>query len=190
MTATDDNRPAKFVATLTQLAEREDRAGLAALRRSLGRGLADPAEAAAVFYRILPPVPEWAERDYWLAAGLFALHPSHRASADSTDHGRPLGAELREVVAREPNAESGLERRFVALLDADRDELEVMLRSIVQLLRQHDQPLDYAQLIRDLHRWNSQWRTVQRRWARAFWRSKPKASNEPGPQSTDVEVPT
>src|SRR5215210_3355659 len=126
MSTAEDTRAAEFVAALVRLGEQEDRASLAALRRSLGRELADPAEAAAVFYRILPPVPEWAEADYWLAAGLFALHPAHRAGPD---HGRPLAAELRDLVAREPTTAAALERRFVALLDAEREELQVMLRS-------------------------------------------------------------
>ena len=187
MSTAEDTRAAEFVAALVRLGEQEDRASLAALRRSLGRELADPAEAAAVFYRILPPVPEWAEADYWLAAGLFALHPAHRAGPD---HGRPLAAELRDLVAREPTTAAALERRFVALLDAEREELQVMLRSVVQLLRQHDQPLDHVQLIRDLQRWGSDWRGVQRRWARAFWRAgEPRVPDEAGKQPPDLEVP-
>lgn len=188
MSASEDTRPADFAAALSRLAEREDRASLAALRRSLGRELADPAEAAAVFYRILPPVPEWAERDYWLAAGLFALHPVGRASDEEAERSRPLATELHDILAREPDARPGLERRFVALLDADREQLDVMLRSVIQLLRQHAQPLDYAQLVRDLRGWDSWWRNVQRRWARAFWRVDKPETHQPAEQSADVEV--
>ena len=66
----------RFVTGLTELVEREDRAALAALRRALGTPPGSQAEAARVVYRLLPAnVPPWRERDCWLLAGLFALHP-------------------------------------------------------------------------------------------------------------------
>jgi len=158
-----------FVSGLTELVAREDRAALAALRRTLGTPAGSQAEAARVVYRLLPAsAPQWRERDCWLVAGLFALHPQQIARhADENRHN--LADSLRRLADAESVSAEGVERRLIALLNAEREDLEDHLRHAVAQLRGHDVGVDYVELLRDLRGWGADERWVQRRWARAFW---------------------
>jgi CRISPR system Cascade subunit CasB len=62
-----------------------------------------------------------------------------------------------------------VERRFVALLNCHQDDLDHHLRQAVSLLKSKDAPVDWAELLKDIQRWDNDDRLVQRRWARAFW---------------------
>lgn len=160
-----------FANALHQLAEpasgQPDRAALAALRRGLGR---QPGEIAEP-YRVILTLPgaypaPWQEDACFLVAGLFAWHP--RSWLGLTDGPTNLGASLHRHAAARPG--DGPERRFVALLNADREDLPTHLRHVVGLLRASETPIDYAQLLRDIQAWSSETRHVQRAWSRAFWR--------------------
>ena len=59
----------------------------------------------------------------------------------------------------------GVERRLIALLNAEREDLDDHLRHAVAQLRAHDIAMDYVQLLRDLRSWGAEERWVQRRWA-------------------------
>lgn len=167
-----------------------DRAGLAALRRSLGRR---PGEIPEACRYVDPLLPRWARGDaeeaFYLVAGLFGWHPEHRP-------GKDLGGSFAELAAAQRAAgiePAGLERRFVALLDAHRDDLAEHLRHAVGLLRTNGVPLDYARLLSDVLRWEHPDRFVRRRWARSFWsrdpaggeaaEADPPAFAAPGPPS-------
>ncbi len=168
-------RATRFVAHLTTL----DRAALAALRRGLAF---DPGTHVPSFPYVEPFASEdgWARTVHYLVAGLYALHPSH---AD----GRTLGATTAELHRRRENRhrESGsLEARFLALLDADATQLANRLRQIVSLVRSEEIPIDWARLETDLIYWNCNNRSVQRKWARDFYRA-PAAT-----ETADAEQPT
>jgi CRISPR system Cascade subunit CasB len=102
-----------------------------------------------------------------LVSGLFALHPFHTPggnlgsvmAAVSLSRGQPAGG------SKLPH----LERRFIALLEADAEDLVHHLRRAVSLARAAEVPLDWARLLQDLRQWEdpSQW--VQGEWARSFW---------------------
>src|SRR5690606_41232863 len=49
------------------------------------------------------------------------------------------------------------------------DDLPAHLRSAVGLLKAHEIPIDWAQLLSDILGWHWDTRAVQREWARAFW---------------------
>jgi CRISPR system Cascade subunit CasB len=160
----------RFVQQLVSLAAHEDRAALAALRRGLGSAPGSQAEAARVVYRSLPAsVPDWRERDCWLLAGLFALHPHHLERAEAEGYRPSLADALRQLGRKENVSAEGVERRLVALLNAEREDLDEHLRHAISQLRAADVPVDYVQLLRDLRWWEADERWVQRRWARAFW---------------------
>lgn len=159
----------RFVAGLTQSVEREDRAALAALRRALGTTPGSRPEAARVLYRLLPAnVPQWRERDCWLLAGLFALHPRSLEHPPG-GYGLTLADSLRQLARVEAVSSEGVERRLIALLNAEREDLDDHLRHAVAQLRAHDVGVDYVQLLRDLRGWGAEERWVQRRWSRAYW---------------------
>ncbi len=147
-----------FVNHLIRLAEREDRAALAALRRSL-------AFSPGTYPPSFPYVEPWtgglsdaARQAYYLGAGLFALNRRHAE-----------GKTVAEALAREMKQRDSksVEGRFLALLDAEEDELGYKLRQAVFLLG--EQPLDWVQLIYDIAHWSSDNRWVQVRWAKEFY---------------------
>lgn len=161
-------RQQKFVAYLEELARRDDRGPISALRRGLRR---DPGDAAEMYPYVVPWLPSrpapWEEMPYYLVASLYAWHPMswHPAEGERSD----LGASLRALASQGEG--SGVERRFVALLNSHPDDLPNHLRRIVGLLKSKQVAVDWAQLLSDLMRWGSDSREVQKRWAASFWGS-------------------
>lgn len=160
----------RFINYLKELADDEDRAALAALRRGLGKSPGEAVEAHRYVLRFDPePWDEWA---YYLVAGLFALHPVSWSSQEDNKRLTNLGASFAWMKGKpEASSDSSIERRFVALLDCHGDDLAEHLRHAISLLRAKDIPVDWLQLLRDLRNWNHEDRFVQRNWARAFWGS-------------------
>lgn len=178
---------AAFSDYLADLVKREDRAALAALRRGLGRS---PGEAVEMFPYVMPFFGEnMAQRrqdDYFLVASLFAAHQLTWKPTEQNDRDSNLGASFRRLRAA---ADSGsIDKRFVALLNAEREDLHEYLRHAMSLLKAHDIPVNWAQLLRDLAGWNWESRSVQRAWARAFWRSASQ-QNESSMQGQHTGLP-
>jgi CRISPR system Cascade subunit CasB len=61
------------------------------------------------------------------------------------------------------------ERRFITLLDADRDQLPHRLRQMIALLK--EQPIDFDALLAGLLYWNDDQKRTQNTWARDFYRN-------------------
>jgi CRISPR system Cascade subunit CasB len=94
---------------------------------------------------------------YYLVAALYALKDG------AYQKGRTLARALREK-ARKSNS---VEKRFQALLDADRDQIAFRLRQAVALV---EGGLDFAQLLADLVKWfDFEGLRVRARWAREFY---------------------
>lgn len=170
-------RDQAFIAYLQRLASQknleghtgaEARSALAALRRGLGKPLAETAEMYKYVDRWLPLDASQRQEDtYYLVASLFALHQaSWQTGSDAIQTN--LGASLRQMAERSANA-AGVERRFVALLNSHMDDLPDHLRRIVMLLKTTEVPIDWMRLLYDIQQWNNTSRTVQRNWARAYW---------------------
>lgn len=150
--------PDVFIQYLTSL--RDDRAALAELRRGLGR----PSQLG--LYRhvarfLSPHTTPWHERALLTIAPLFGLHPE------------PGDVTLPVALARVAQArDSGsIEARFIALLDAETEDLPVHLRHAITLVRGHTPTIavDYDDLLRTVRAWSHPHRYAQRRWARAYW---------------------
>ncbi|MCX7599824.1 MAG: type I-E CRISPR-associated protein Cse2/CasB [Armatimonadetes bacterium] len=62
-----------------------------------------------------------------------------------------------------------VERRFVALLRANFEDLPGHLRRAVMLLASAQIPVPWAQLLADLSYWDHPERFIQRAWADSFW---------------------
>jgi CRISPR system Cascade subunit CasB len=173
----------RFVQALAAMAERDDRAALAALRRGLGK---PPGTAPETFPHVVPNLPPdpspRLERAYYLVASLFALHPVHweRPAGDRTV--TDLGASFGLLAQRSSNS-AGVERRFLHLLLAHEEELPGHLRHIIGLFKAHEVPVDWVRLLRDLPRWDHEDRTVQRRWARSYYESVASGEEESGSES-------
>lgn len=171
--------------------EKGNRAALAALRRGLGK---QPGEAPEMFPVLLPLLPEaglsrWDERVAYLVASLFARYPDAPPWPESSSERwqRNLGASLRQLAAQTDS--EGPERRFVALLNSDEDDLPHHLRGIVSLLESAKLPvpMDWVRLIWDLRGWNTPERTIQKDWAGAFWggRRLQETTEEPAAEDAD-----
>lgn len=188
----------RFATFLLDLARPEapNRAALAALRRGLGKS---PGEAAEMFPYVVPWIPErasdWDHTTHFLVASLFALHPlpwadSDTASPRSRHLSRNFGASMAALISKRPDRLDAVERRFVALLNAHQEDIGNHLRRNVALLKAAEIPVDWAQLLSDLLAWDRPQRSVQRRWARSFWRivnpsSPQQASSAPADNGSD-----
>lgn len=181
MTTSELSPEARFVQHLVSLlgshqssanttpARKPNRAALAALRRGLGKR---PGEVAEMFPYVIPwcsHLSEQRQDDYFLVAALFAQHQGasgpNPVSADPLRNN--LGASFRLVADR--SGSSSIEKRFLAVLSASRDELDDHLRHTISLMRAHNVGIEWVQLLRDLSGWNSPTRYIQRRWAQGYW---------------------
>ena len=104
---------------------------------------------------------------YYLTAGLYALKDGRHQSE------RTLARALREE--RDKRNSASIEGRFLALLDADSDQIAHRLRYTVNLV---EGGLDFVRLLVDLWSWFRPDRVVQARWAREFYRDKGKKEVE------------
>ncbi len=127
----------------------------AALRRSLAF---EPGTYPAAMPYVEPLVhgEGWAREAHYLVAALYAQKDGAHQSGSS------LARALRERVAESQS----VERRLLALLDADRDQIAVRLRHTVALV---EEGIDFAGLLDDLIHWFDNRRYVQARWAREFY---------------------
>lgn len=158
-----------FITHLLALKER-DRGALAHLKRSLGF---DPGA--------YPPAYPYVERfvgadrhaedprrkALYLIAGLFALHPIHR---EGTSFAIALGR------AGRLRQSASVEQRFIALLGAEPESVQTLLRQSVSLLAADGIGCDFASLLDDLARWFDPWNIeardrLRQRWARDFYRA-------------------
>ncbi|MDL2344051.1 type I-E CRISPR-associated protein Cse2/CasB [Deinococcus sp. MIMF12] len=188
-----DDRPARFVAELHRL----ERGPLAQLRRGLGGD-----ERGVYWLEGLYTRTGYGEADPYqkealrLVAGLYALKPQARQ-----DEGDAAEVEMPELAASadpEKGPSTGLlmgrlylaqgerpstEKRFLALLDADRDGLNYQMRQAVTLLAAGDLTPDWVRLTRDLLYWGDR---VRREWAQDFYREISREVKDTAPFSDDA----
>lgn len=152
-----------FVNHLRALAEADDRAALAALRRAWNGEQRDIIGTFRYVGRYLLPYQQ-VQDDYVSIAALFAYHPQ------SCEEGS-MGTHFAALRATNPEREQALERRFSAMLKAHPDDLSHHLRAAVSLLKSNKPPIpvNWYQLLWDVRHWGYPGHFVQRRWATAFW---------------------
>jgi CRISPR system Cascade subunit CasB len=153
---------------------------LAKLRRGIGKKPGEDPELWRIILKGLPekwlsnhgePSPaEWA---IYISLTLFALHQQGNNPKCRSMHDQewPLGSAVRGLVKDEDD-EDRILRRFRQIVGADSmPELAHYLRSMVQLLRQEDIPLDYGALANDLYQFQfpEAAARVRLRWGEAFY---------------------
>lgn len=108
------------------------------------------------------------DRNEWrtLVAGLFGY--AHDEVED-TQH-VSLGAALRTLYDMREN--ESLERRFMALLNADAEHLPGHLRQSLSLLKTESVGLDWGMLLRDVCAWNAPGKPIQKKWIRDYYRAR------------------
>jgi CRISPR system Cascade subunit CasB len=148
------SEPHPFIRRLHELAHEEDRAALAALRRGFTHPLAAMPYVAPYLRR---DAPRREEDALVLVGALFGLHPTR------------AGVSLATALRRLSDSSDSVALRFRALLDADAEDVPTHLRHAISLVRAHDIPIDYDDLLRAVLAWSRDDRRAQRAWARHFW---------------------
>lgn len=154
----EDNRLIGYLRGLNK--PPQDRAALANLRRGLGK----PPKTVMEMYPYLgqflshEPKPRY-ETAVFIVAALFAYYP------DAPGNVRDLGDSIRRI----KNDSDSIEKRFVALLNAEAEDLPYYLRQIIGLLKSKEIAVNWNLLLNHVTNWNSDKRYVQTAWARSFW---------------------
>lgn len=179
----------RLVDDIKELIEDKERATLAALRRGLGK---PPGSAGEMYPFVIPRLPEskgpewtWEQQCHFIVAALFAWHQIDRPAPEPDGEGEAkrkpwnFGASVGALRRTDELRESdGPERRFVALLNAECEDLPDHLRSMVGILKAQDVPVDWEQLLCDLQKWGWSSRTTQTGWARSFWGAPPDTDED------------
>jgi CRISPR system Cascade subunit CasB len=122
------------------------------------------------------------DESWYLVGSLFGLHPEPwRSGARTDERGPSFGTTLKRLRDAKGDAGgAGIDRRMVAILNAHRDDVGAHLRQAIGLLRGGAIGVDWAQLLRDLLRWDHPERPAQRQWARDYYRAAPGATSTSG----------
>lgn len=162
-----------LIAWLEKLNETDSKAR-AVLRRSLAF---DPGQHISAFTYVEPFLKgdesSWRRDMHYLVAALWAAHWREGQPQAKIKIAVAVGLHDKErrdkLSAKERNKPTSTEKRFITLLDADKDQLPHRLRQMVALLG--EQPIDFEALLDDLLRWNSESKRTQNAWARDFYRA-------------------
>jgi len=174
------DRITTFVAHLRRLAEEENRGALAALRSSLQDPNGMATAACPYIVPFLGATEDlYRDRAFFLVGALFALH----AEPGGGSIGQAFRAINDDQKGHTGSDSESLRGRFVALLDADAEDLPDHLRHAASLARAKEKPLDWERLLRDVLGWRNPARYVQRRLARDFWRTHDNALELEGENS-------
>jgi CRISPR type I-E-associated protein CasB/Cse2 len=135
---------------------------LGEVRRTLRAG--DASALLGPLGRLLPPeMSRWDERDWLDVAALVARVGAAPAPGDGVPIPRLAGKRGRELATR-----PGIERRFLAVVGAEREDLPTRLAALVDVLGDAAKLADWGALAADLGRWSLDGAPVQRRWAIAY----------------------
>jgi len=152
-----------FIEWLEGLNEKDTKVR-AVLRRSLAF---DPGSYVHAFPYVEPFVGNGdnarRRETLYLVAGLWAAHWHEDV------RGQPLALGKACALHQLASGSTSTERRFIALLDADRDQLPHRLRQIIALLK--EQSIDFEALLSGLLYWDDDQKRTQNAWARDFYRN-------------------
>lgn len=159
-----------FIEWLEKLNEKDTRVR-AVLRRSLAF---EPGSFVPAFPYVEPFLNEadavWRRKVHYLVAGLWAVHWREGRQGQPVSIGKASAAHMAA------SGSTSTERRFIALLDADSDQLPNRIRQMVALLK--DFPIDFNLLLKGLLYWHNEQKRTQGAWARDFYQSQANRENE------------
>lgn len=155
----------KFIGYLEKLVRDENRAALANLRRGLGKSSGAAAEMFPYISGWTANISRRDENAFFLVASMIGLYPTKSWKSDEKYNN--LGKSLSFL----KEESEGIEKRFVALLNSDDEDLPNHLRQIISLLKSSDKPkpINWLQFLKDIKNWSHEDKYVQRNWAKGFW---------------------
>ena len=164
----------ELIGALERLHDNNDRARLASLRRGLGQPPGAVPEASRVIEHMLDEDdPPWIADTLYVVAPLFALHQM----SDTGNRWSNMGDHFRALFGKDEDPPSNVERRFLALLSSEPDDLPDALRQAVSLLKSKDVTVNWHRLFDDVQKWldrrpegEEKRQEVRLRWSCHFWR--------------------
>lgn len=166
MTTTEKTREEQFIERIEKL----DTGQLAMLRR--GCGERDPVEGRCPWF--LAHVHGIAsEPTAFLVASLLAQYKTSDIRTGSHKISGNFGTTWKRAISGSDS--KSIQRRFHSLLDADYDpqtgdgDLPYRLRQMVRYAATRGVGVDWAELVKHIHLWNSPAKWVQKQWARGFF---------------------
>jgi CRISPR system Cascade subunit CasB len=177
-----------FIDWLERANERNTRVR-AVLRRSLAF---DPGAHPAAYPYVEPFLSDddsgWRRQVHYLVAALWAMHWKAGRSEPVLPMGEAMARYAMQRHTREQldKGDSSTERRFVALLDADAQQLPHRLRQVIALLK--DEAIDFNALLTDLLRWHVSHKPAQQIWAREFYRALRPITSTDNPTTIQEET--
>lgn len=184
-------KPHELIYALQRLREENDRASLASLRRGMGQPPGAVLETSRIVERLLDEDdPDYVRETLYLIAPLFAHHPA-------TENGKRwesnLGSHFRKLAGENEAPPANVERRFMALLASEADDLPDTLRQAISLLKSKEVAVNWLNLFDDMQAWldrrtegDAKRQEVRLRWSRSFWRL-PAPTASPATQSSQPE---
>ncbi|MBK8895261.1 MAG: type I-E CRISPR-associated protein Cse2/CasB [Propionivibrio sp.] len=152
-----------FIEWLEGLNEKDTKVR-AVLRRSLAF---DPGSYVHAFPYVEPFVGNGdnarRRETLYLVAGLWAAHWREN------ERGQPMPLGKACATHQIASGSTSTERRFITLLDADRDQLPHRLRQIIAMLKERS--IDFEALLNGLLYWDDEQKRTQNAWARDFYRN-------------------
>jgi CRISPR type I-E-associated protein CasB/Cse2 len=164
----------ELIAALERLRDSNDRARLSSLRRGLGQPPGAVLEASRVVEHLLDEDdPPWTEDTLYIIGSLFAFHPLPYTG----DRWHNMGDHFRALYPEGEDPPPNVERRFLASLSSEPDDLPDMLRQAISLLKSKSVPVNWLQLFEDVRQWldrrsegADKRQEIRLRWSRRFWR--------------------
>lgn len=166
---------------------------LATLRRGVGKKPGEIPQLWAFFLEDFPEeldqskfTQQAAENAIYQALTLYAFHQQGKSPKTDNMHRKgekrrnSLGLAARKLAKTDDDVDRILTRLNCVIHADNLDEMSVHLRSLISLLRNADIPLDYANLARDLFRYQYLAKRDQVRldWARDFYAYPSQTQNE------------
>ena len=175
-----------FIEWLEGLNEKDTRVR-AVLRRSLAF---DPGMFVPAYPYVEPFVRDednfWRREMFYLVAGLWAAHWREGRTGAPMPIGKACAvfdAEKRQKMSRDDRRKmTSTEKRFVTLIDSDRDQLPHRLSQVLALLK--EQAIDFDELLKGLLYWSDDLKRTQNAWAREFYRNM-NYQTETGPTNQE-----
>lgn len=175
-----------FAKSLEDLVKKGDRAGLATLRKGLGKEPGTVTEMYKYVYSRIPGQTNlFDEKIYFLIASLFALWHQGKQKLEKDFEG-DFGKTFRQI---SKNSESeSIKERFTAIINSHFDDLPNHLRHAVSLAKSKDVAINWSFLLEDLKWWNNDDKRVQRKWMKSFLQEeKTELSQTEGTQKEEEQ---